>query len=124
MNREAFFAALRRRGSGVFGTALKPAQTAGITAILAEALKRHTPLAWLAYILATVYHETARTMQPVRETLAKSDDAAIAILEKSWAAGKMPWVKSPYWRKDVDGRSWLGRGLVQLTHLVNYQKLS
>ena len=30
----------------------------------------------LAYILATAYHETARTMQPVRETLATTDAKA------------------------------------------------
>jgi predicted chitinase len=30
-------------------------------------------------------------------------------------------VKQPYWRKDADGMSWLGRGFVQLTHKTNYQ---
>jgi predicted chitinase len=32
-------------------------------------------------------------------------------------------VREPYWRKDADGRSWLGRGLVQLTHKDNYVRL-
>jgi predicted chitinase len=35
----------------------------------------------------------------------------------------MPWVKSAYWRKDAQGKSWLGRGLVQLTHKANYERM-
>ncbi len=77
-----------------------------------------------AYILATAFHETASTMQPVRETLAASDDAAIAILDRAFNAGRLPQVKTPYWRRDGDGKSWLGRGLVQLTHKRNYVALS
>lgn len=34
MNREAFYAALGRRGSGVFGTSLKPSQVNEIEAAL------------------------------------------------------------------------------------------
>lgn len=72
----------------------------------------------LAYILATAYHETARTMRPVRETLATSDKQAIARLDSAFAKGQLKWVKTPYWR---DG--WFGRGYVQLTHKVNYEKM-
>lgn len=72
----------------------------------------------LAYILATAFHETGGTMQPVRETFAKTDKQAMARLEKAWAAGKLQWVKTPYWR---DG--WFGRGHVQLTHKDNYDKM-
>lgn len=80
---------------------------------------------WLAYILATAHHETGRTMQPVRETFAKTDDEAIKILDRALAKGKLPWVKiPPYWRRDTQGKTWLGRGLVQLTHKANYQKMS
>lgn len=75
----------------------------------------------LAYILATAYHETAHTMKPVRETLASDDDRAIRILDRSWARGRMPWVKTAYWRKDTNGKSWLGRGYVQLTWKDNYR---
>ncbi|HEV7436848.1 MAG TPA: peptidoglycan-binding protein [Pseudorhizobium sp.] len=124
MDREAFFAALRRRGSGVFGTSLKQGQVEGITSILDEAERRGTRTNDLAYALATVYHETARTMQPVMETLAKNVDTAITRLEKAWKAGKLKWVKTPYWRKGRNGKSWLGRGLVQLTHEDNYRKMS
>lgn len=124
MNRTAFFAGVRSRASGVFGTSLSQGQVDGIEAILDEAERRRTPLRHLAYILATAYHESAHTMQAVRETLAKTDDGAIAALEKAWRASKLPWVKTPYWRKDADGKAWFGRGLVQLTHKANYQKMA
>jgi hypothetical protein len=117
MDRTAFFATLRK---SLFAGSISQAQTNGIEAILNEAEARNTPMRHLAYMLATTYHETARTMQPVRETLASSDAVAIKRLEKAWADGKLPWVKKPYWRKDQDGKSWLGRGLVQITHKDNY----
>ncbi|WP_313475976.1 glycoside hydrolase family 19 protein, partial [Agrobacterium pusense] len=72
---------------------------------------------------------TAKTMQPILETRNAKDkanpsiDVAIKRLDNSFAAGKLPWVSRPYWRKDADGKSWLGRGLVQLTHKVNYDRL-
>ena len=69
-----------------------------------------------AYVLATAWHETAHTMKPVRETLAKTDAKAKEILTKAWKAGKLPWVKKDYWS---DG--WFGRGYVQLTHKANYE---
>ncbi|MGY3611414.1 hypothetical protein ACWGRJ_47105, partial [Bradyrhizobium sp. Lot11] len=50
--------------------------------------------------------------------------SAIEILETAFAAGRLSWVRTPYWRPDEDGRSWLGRGLVQLTHKRNYEAMS
>jgi hypothetical protein len=67
MKRSAFYAALRSRTSGAFGTSLSAQQVAGMEAILAEAEHRSTPLGHLAYILGTTYHETAATMQPIHE---------------------------------------------------------
>ncbi|TDK37631.1 hypothetical protein E2F50_10195 [Rhizobium deserti] len=78
----------------------------------------------LAYVLATALHETAATMQPVRETLANTDAAAVARLDAAFAAGRLPSVSTPYWRFDGSGKTWLGRGLVQLTHKRNYQAMS
>ncbi|GJE59231.1 hypothetical protein MPOCJGCO_1319 [Methylobacterium trifolii] len=63
-------------------------------------------------------------MQPVRETFAATDAQAIAILDRSWRAGKMPWVDKAYWTPDAQGKSWLGRGFVQLTHKANYEKMA
>jgi predicted chitinase len=70
-----------------------------------------------AYVLATAFHETAGTMRPVRETLAKTDAKAKEILTKAWKSGKLSWVKSDYWSS-----GFFGRGYVQLTHQANYQK--
>lgn len=106
------------------GSRLDQSQVAGFNAILDAFEAARPPIDHQAYMLATAFHETAQTMQPVRETLKPTDDAAIAVLDSSWARGRMPWVKSAYWRKDKDGKSWLGRGLVQITHKFNYEKLS
>lgn len=76
-----------------------------------------------AYALATAWHETAGRMQPVRETLALTDEGAVNRLENAWKAGKLPSVKRPYWRRDADGFAWYGRGLIQITHRTNYQRL-
>nr|WP_141514338.1 MULTISPECIES: hypothetical protein [unclassified Rhizobium] len=123
MDRMFFFDAVREE---LFKGELTQPQVVGIAAIL-DAWERRFAQAdrrWLAYILATAYHETAYTMQPVRETLAESDARAVEILEAAYAAGRLAWVKTPYWRPDEDGRCWLGRGLVQLTHKRNYEAMS
>jgi len=75
-------------------------------------------------MLATAFHETAATMQPVRETLATTDAEAIARLDRAFAAGRLPMVRRPYWWRDAEGKSWLGRGFVQLTHRRNYETMS
>lgn len=123
MVRKDFFDAVR---VSVFGGRLSPGQVAGTEAIL-DAWDRRTGQSdprWLAYMLATTFHETAATMQPVRETLASSDAAAVARLESAWARGHLGSVTTPYWRADGDGKSWFGRGLVQLTHKANYVAMS
>lgn len=123
IDRKFFFDSVR---DSLFKGTLSDGQVEGMTAIL-DYFETHMPdgdLRWLAYILATAFHETAYTMQPVRETLADSDAKAIEILDRAYAAGKLPWVKTVYWRPDEDGKSWLGRGLVQLTHKRNYEAMS
>ena len=77
MNRAAFFASVRSRTSGVFGTSLSQQQVEGMEAILDEAERRGTPLKHLAYILATPYLETGGKMQPVRENLNYSVDGLL-----------------------------------------------
>lgn len=69
MNRPAFYAALRKRDSGVFGTSLSQSQVEG-TENLLNVWEDHFAegaLDELAYNLATAYHETAHTMQPITE---------------------------------------------------------
>lgn len=72
-----------------------------------------------AYVLASAWHESAHTMKPVRETLAKTDAGAKAALTKAWKAGKLKGVTRDYW-----SGGFYGRGHVQITHRENYAKAS
>lgn len=123
IDRQRFFAEIR---DNPFPERLSARQVEGTELVLNEFAARAPSgdLRQLAYILATAFHETAQTMQPVRETLAASDDAAIRILDRAFATGRLGQVRTPYWRRDAAGKSWLGRGLVQLTHKRNYQTMS
>ena len=63
------------------------------------------PIAYLAYTLATTYHETGRTMAPIEE----------------WGKGE----GRPYGEPHPDtGHTYYGRGYVQLTWIDNYIKAS
>lgn len=107
------------------GGRLTQAQVEGINAVL-TACGRHgiSDARQRAYVLATAFHETAGRFQPVRETLAGTDAEAIDRLERAYQVGRLPQVSDPYWRPDAQGRSWFGRGFVQLTHRRNYEALS
>lgn len=114
----------------VFGGRLSQGQVEGCEIIVASCRKHELPTNDAAYVLATARWETAGTMLPVMETRRANEktnpsvETAIRRLNSSFAAGKLKWVKTPYWRKDKDGKSWLGRGYPQLTHKVNYEKAS
>lgn len=118
-----FFEAVRH---DPFPGRLMKAQVEGMSAIGAawRRLAAGEDPRGLAYCLATAFHETAGTMRAVRETLARNDREAVARLDRAHAAGRLPQVREPYWRPDADGRTWYGRGLVQITHKVNYERLS
>ncbi len=62
--------------SGIFGSELKPDQVKGLEAVLGAATKAGWPLAFSAYALATACHETAYTMQPVREAFCSARTGA------------------------------------------------
>ena len=85
-----------------FGGKISPDQFDGIEKILAYQELNHPDMddRWLAYILATVFHETARTMQPIREQDNKN---------KTYLKSKKYY---PYY----------GRGLIQITWKENYEK--
>jgi hypothetical protein len=109
----AFFDALR---SGLLGPTLSPAEVNGCSAVL-DAMEG-APLAWTAYALATAYHETASTMQPIKEYggptyFTRMYDVAgarpkLCIANGNTCAG--------------DGPRFCGRGYVQLTWKNNYAK--
>lgn len=127
MDRAKFFAGLRSRDSGVFGMSLSQAQVDGIEAILDACTRRNvTDPHHVSNVLAQVYHETGGHMLGIKETVMPghkdkrpSDATVLARLEAAWKAGKLPWVKTPYWR---DGA--FGRGPIMLTHWANYDKFA
>lgn len=80
---------------------LSAKQVSGHEDIVNELKTRGVPLPEAAYVLATAYHETAKTMQPVREGLRASD---------AWR------------KKNLRYYPWYGRGHVQLTWEENYRK--
>lgn len=69
LDRKAFYAELRKRNSGVFGTSLSQGQVDGIENLLNvwKDFFIDGPAEELAYNLGTAYHETAHTMQPITE---------------------------------------------------------
>ncbi|QNA87781.1 hypothetical protein G4G28_03580 [Massilia sp. Dwa41.01b] len=90
----------------------------------------HTDPRWLAYILGTAYRETAGMMQPVREGLCKSDACSIRAVtqlvnkrnvERNIKKKKL---MANYALPDEHGRSYFGRGYVQLSLKENYQTMS
>lgn len=126
MNRETFFAYVR---NAPFGGSLLTPQVDGMTAILDQwELSGASDDRWLAYMLATTFHETGTYMLPIKETVMPyqtnknpSDATVIARLDAAYKKGTLK-VSKPYWRKDANGLAWFGRGLVQITHRVNYDK--
>lgn len=102
MNRSVFFAAVRNRP---FGGHMTQQQVDGMNRILDEWERRKlTLLTWLAYMLATVFWETGRTMWPVNEG----------------GLGR----GHPYGQPDpVTKKAYYGRGLVQLTWKANYETM-
>ncbi|GJE73213.1 hypothetical protein [Methylorubrum podarium] len=93
LNRAAFYAAVR---ASLFGGRLTASQVAGMDAIL-DAAPSLLGTTSLAYALATTFHETARTMQPIEE----------------YGRGK---------GKSYRPTGFWGRGFVQLTWETNYAK--
>lgn len=102
--------------AGLLGPTLSPDEVDGCNAIVAA--MENAPLSHVAYALATAYHETASTMQPVREYggpsyFTRMYDVTgarpkLAVLSGNTCAG--------------DGARYFGRGYVQLTWKCNYKK--
>jgi hypothetical protein len=101
INRDFFFLQVRK---SLFLGSLRQSQVNGLNAILNEWEAKYAADddRWLAYALATTYHETDQKMQPIEE----------------YGRGK----GHPYGRPDPEtGRTYYGRGFVQLTWKRNYE---
>lgn len=111
MSREAFYRAVRLR----LGP-LKQSQVDGIETLL-EAIDGE-PLSYQAYMLATAWHETAQSMRPVKEY------GGEAYFTRMYdVAGDRPRTCIAYGNTCAgDGPKYCGRGYVQLTWKLNYQR--
>ena len=101
-NRKTFFDNVKKT---VFRGRFNSKQVEGLDLILDEAERRRTPLNHLAYIMATALHETASTMQPIRE----------------YGRGRGKKYGIPH---SETRQVYYGRGYVQLTWHGNYLKAS
>jgi Predicted chitinase len=91
-----------RGNAGELFPTFSQAQLLGVQALVTYGAGK-LPLSWMAYVLATAYHETGKLMQGVKEGFNLSD---------AWR------------KKNLRYYPWYGRGLVQLTWEDNYKAAS
>ncbi len=118
INRQFFFSQVRQVP---FHGSLSQKQVEGMTGILDHWEANHAQKddRWLAYMLATAFHETATTMQPIREF---GGDARAERLYGPPPVGKNPALARRLENTQKgDGARFIGRGYVQLTGRINYK---
>lgn len=113
INRQSFYDKIRP----LFGQRVLPKQFAGMEVILNEWDQSGlSDPRWLAYMLATTFHETAYTMQPVKEY-----------------GGNQYFIKRYYENEKIrkalgntsaqDAVDYCGKGYVQITGRRNYKRM-
>lgn len=118
MNRAVFFNDVR---ASLFGGKLKNKQVMGMEFILDQ--WDRTGFAnrqWLAYALATAFHETAFTMQPIKERGGKAYFTRMYDINGTRPAKARELGNT----SPGDGARYAGRGYVQLTGKDNYDRAS
>lgn len=115
-NPKEFFNFLRK--DKILGSDLSQKEVDGLNAVIDAGTSRGWKLSWLAYALATAYHETAHTMQPVKEF------GGTAYYTRMYdVLGYRPKTAVKYGNTCAgDGPKYCGRGYVQLTWKNNYKK--
>lgn len=115
-NADAFYVAIRQ--SKLFGPVFDTKEFQGVSEIIKDTSAANWPIAYTAYALATAYHETAKTMQPIKEF------GGSAYYTKLYdVKGNNPTRARAMGNTTAgDGPKYCGRGYVQLTWKVNYAK--
>jgi putative chitinase len=120
INRKFFFDQCRQV---LFTGKLSKGQVDGMSFILDvwEATRAKQDDRWLAYALATAFHETAFTMQPIRER--GGQDYFMRMYDPGSSLPRRAALARSMGALPGDGGLFCGRGYVQLTWRSNYAKM-
>lgn len=106
------------RSNALLGPKISADELAGCQTIILACAREGWGVSWIAYALATAYHETAHTMLPVKERGGTAYYTRLYDIR-----GQRPALARKYGNTTPgDGAKYAGRGYPQLTWKVNYEK--